>query len=277
MLKQTLLLFTLCLNFVYGQKNDTVKLIVNYSYRFMPDTSSRDVFVTENTLLFVGNTSSLYTGYETYLYDSALQAKIEARKNGILHSSINPGINLKNPLASKVIKQNNENKFYTVERFYKDFLAEEVIDKINWTIYGDTKKIDDFLCQRATCRFRGRTYEAWFSPQLPFADGPWKLGQLPGLILDAHDNKGEVYFGFNGFLKVSDKTPLIHLPDNTINVSQSEFKNLKQAFLEDPVSFFENTPGLVSGTLSGGVMHGSAVGQIRPKRKLNNNRLELKD
>jgi GLPGLI family protein len=58
---------------------------------------------------------------------------------------------------------------------------------MQWEIGNETKYIDSFSCTRATCYFRGRNYEAWFSPDIPVPLGPWKMGGLPGLILDLKD------------------------------------------------------------------------------------------
>ena len=60
----------------------------------------------------------------------------------------------------------------------------------DWTISDDTATFLDYSCQRATLSFRGRNYEAWFTPQIPINDGPWKFSGLPGLILKVRDTEG---------------------------------------------------------------------------------------
>ena len=42
-------------------------------------------------------------------------------------------------------------------------------------------------CQKATCRFRGRDFVAWFAADVPVKGGPWKFGGLPGCILKVYD------------------------------------------------------------------------------------------
>lgn len=64
--------------------------------------------------------------------------------------------------------------------------------KIKWEIQKTTKKVQGLDCQLATCRFRGRDYKAWFSPKIAVPYGPWKFGNLPGLIVEMADSQQEV-------------------------------------------------------------------------------------
>ena len=65
---------------------------------------------------------------------------------------------------------------------------------IEWILLNDYKKIRGFICQKATCYFRGRNYTVWYTNQIPISAGPWKLFGLPGLILNAKDEEGMVKF-----------------------------------------------------------------------------------
>ena len=56
-----------------------------------------------------------------------------------------------------------------------------------WQIESETKKICGYECQKATCRWRGRDYVAWFTAEIPVSAGPWKFGGLPGLIMKIND------------------------------------------------------------------------------------------
>lgn len=65
-----------------------------------------------------------------------------------------------------------------------------------WNLQNETKTIGKFTCHKATSQFRGRTYIAWYTPEIPLPYGPWKLQGLPGLILEAYDSSEEVYYYF---------------------------------------------------------------------------------
>ncbi len=77
----------------------------------------------------------------------------------------------------------------------KFFLVQERLSKIAWKIHT---KINDtilgYKSTKATGYFRGRTYTAWFTEEIPTKFGPWKLNGLPGLILEVKDNLNQVQF-----------------------------------------------------------------------------------
>ncbi|MDE6643733.1 MAG: GLPGLI family protein [Muribaculaceae bacterium] len=86
---------------------------------------------------------------------------------------------------------NNElteyNKWMEEFGFYSEPLA------IEWTIGDSTTTILDYECLMATAMVHGREWTAWFTPEIPVGDGPWKLFGLPGMILKAQSGR----FGFN--------------------------------------------------------------------------------
>ena len=68
------------------------------------------------------------------------------------------------------------------------FQYSEDIPVQDWEIAEDTLSIAGYLCQKATCTFRGRNFTAWFTMDIPVQNGPWKFGGLPGLILKVYDD-----------------------------------------------------------------------------------------
>lgn len=67
------------------------------------------------------------------------------------------------------------------------FIISDSLYPMQWEITGEEKKFGEYPCVKAKCRFRGREYIAWFVPDLPLPYGPWKMGGLPGLIVDLQD------------------------------------------------------------------------------------------
>ena len=71
----------------------------------------------------------------------------------------------------------------------EEVLIKDELPRIDWVITNETKQINKFLAYKATGDFRGRKWISWFTPDLPYSFGPWKLNGLPGVILLAYDSE----------------------------------------------------------------------------------------
>ena len=74
----------------------------------------------------------------------------------------------------------------------QDYCYVDSLHTQTWTMGDSTREVLGYTCQQATADFRGRRWTAWFATDIPVSDGPWKLGGLPGLILEAYD-RGDDY------------------------------------------------------------------------------------
>lgn len=97
---------------------------------------------------------------------------------------------------------------------YRTFLSGAVykyiedVESFGWQLQTDTKNIHGYLCQKASMSFRGRDYEAWFTPEIPLSKGPWKFGGLPGLILEIRDTENQYVYKCISFNKLAVKRPI---------------------------------------------------------------------
>nr|WP_298331985.1 GLPGLI family protein [uncultured Christiangramia sp.] len=119
-------------------------------------------------------------------------------------------------------------------RFKNSIVLVEKKPQFDWKITDETKKIGEFTVQKATTQFRGRNYEAWFTPEIPIKIGPWKLNGLPGLILEAYDLDGIVHFNFQK-AKTSDKALAYNAEifDDGKIVGVEEFEQLQNDLADD--------------------------------------------
>lgn len=65
----------------------------------------------------------------------------------------------------------------------------EEMEKPEWDITDSICTVAGYPCIMATTKFRGRRWTAFFAPDIPIPEGPWKLWGLPGIILKAYDSK----------------------------------------------------------------------------------------
>lgn len=88
----------------------------------------------------------------------------------------------------------NEILFGTTSMNGKEIFFRDSLFPMSWNLEKESKRIDSLECFKATTLFKGRNYIAWYCPQIPVPDGPWKLGGLPGLIMEAYDENKDLYF-----------------------------------------------------------------------------------
>ncbi|MEO7531472.1 MAG: GLPGLI family protein, partial [Sediminibacterium sp.] len=117
----------------------------------------------------------------------------------------------------------------------KLFSVEENIPAINWKIVAEVKEIKGFSCQKAMGSFKGRSYEAWFCDKIPYSNGPWKLGGLPGLIIEAYDSKKEVVFKFGSieYEKSDGAKVTLALPTDLIKTTPKKYAEYQAAVLRN--------------------------------------------
>ena len=293
----------------FAQSADKALARVRYSFAHMRDTTQKDNFYTENMLLVIGKNASVFTSYDKINRDMEIRKSIEEqiKSQGGNLTSININKSGSKPITSvDYFYFANENKFYTKERLITNYLIEEDGPNINWKISKDTASFSGVKCQKAVANFKGRKWIAWFAPDLPFQSGPWKLNGLPGLIVEAHDEKNEVKFQFAGIDKVADEQPKeaeqtvtlsngstsvmkfggmdgsiylgneIKLPTDAVKTSQKELDKLKEARDKDPQGFMNAQMGGRGMSANTTVTRSVSIGAPSTvKKNILNNPIEL--
>jgi GLPGLI family protein len=115
-----------------------------------------------------------------------------------------------------------------------DFQCSGNIPVQEWTINDDTLTIAGYLCQKATCRFGGRNFIAWFASNIPISNGPWKFGGLPGLILKVYDNDKLYTFECIRIENNKNKYPIkMHNCNNFTNIERKKLLELYNKIHDD--------------------------------------------
>lgn len=99
-----------------------------------------------------------------------------------------------NAIGTQVYYNKRKNMLYWNQ--WQTFYVAEQTPKIHWTLSNETKQFGNLQARKATGKFRGRLYTAWYTLDIPLPYGPWKLQGLPGLILEAYDEDKEMYLYF---------------------------------------------------------------------------------
>ncbi|MCR8558903.1 GLPGLI family protein [Mucilaginibacter sp. BJC16-A38] len=284
-MKKTLLLFSclLCaISIVEAQAPEQAQAVVHYKFSHLRDTTKKTEFYNENMVLFLGKNSSAYKSYDKKMADALMKKQVQEQM------AANPGGNIKimrgknSGSNTEYYQFPNEKRLVRKEKLFNSYLIDEAYPVIDWKISADTASFAGLQCQKAITHFKGRDYTAWFCPDLPFHSGPWKLNGLPGVILEAYDDKKEVVFKFDGIEDLTkapkasaavnnDSQPtggvmikmigmddddtdpnIIQLPSGGIKTTEKEFTNLKDAMKKDPNAFAQSAMAGSGANLQGG-------------------------
>lgn len=208
---------------------------VVYDFYHVRDSTNKTFTYKEEMILYAGNEASLYTSYTKMKQDSANAKKFEeAQRTG--NMQINLGV-LQAYTNEEVYFVPGEKKLILTRPFnYNNYAIEDDRPAISWQILRDTAVIEGYACQKATGSFRGRVYTVWFTTDLPYDAGPWKLQGLPGLILKAIDEKSEVMFLCKSVETAVPGHPSLFPPRNAIATSQKEFDRMVTAYREQQIA-----------------------------------------
>lgn len=87
-------------------------------------------------------------------------------------------------------------------------------------------KILDYLCMKAEFSDTADTYIAWFTPQIPIANGPGEYGGLPGMILMLDKNNGERTITATEIIEEEVDEELLVEPTKGKEVTSEEFREI---------------------------------------------------
>jgi len=136
-----------------------------------------------------------------------------------------------------IIRQKNSDK-NTNLILMNDFFSVETVDKISWNLHSETKKVTDYTLQKATAKFGGRNWTAWFTKDIPVSEGPYKFRGLPGLIFQINDDKDNFDFtlvkSYN--LSATRKIPFFErfYGQKPIKTTESTINKLLMDYYNDP-------------------------------------------
>ena len=130
----------------------------------------------------------------------------------------------------------------------QDYRYVDSLHTQTWTMGDSTRDVLGYTCQQATADFRGRRWTAWFATDIPVSDGPWKLGGLPGLILEAYDEGQQHVFTAVGLERVKDEPVIFNrsFGDNQKfeQTNRLEFLRSKKKSLMDLNGYIQMETGI---------------------------------
>lgn len=277
---------------VKAQTPEPLVAKVAYTFIHIIDKQKPDTLHKEELVLRIGKTSTYYGSYPFSAVIEPREATPPPPSGGVTRVYTGRPMAVVSDwgITTWYLAQNPTEKKLT--RYESVGLAgyevEEKFPVINWKVTAMTKTIGGYTCQQATATYAGRNYTAWFTSDLPFSVGPWKLNGLPGVILEAYDDKEEVFFLFKQIALAQPKELTCNESSKPmVKVKSEAVAKAKKAFDDNPSGIVQAQSG-VSGEVavrfrdSRGQFHsGESVAKLLEAKKkrekvVAKNSLELK-
>ena len=185
-------------------------------------------------------------------------------------------------LGYKFIREKGTYKNMNYVSLTPNYYRYETYDEVQWNVLAEKKTIAQFTVQKATTNFGGRNWEAWFTTDIPFQEGPYKFRGLPGLIVELSDTQEHYIFQLwktkvlpqefdtSFYVENTDTTP-------AITITEKKMTNLLLDYYTNPLKDFE-TQSMVVEDKNGNVktLNAKELTEMYQKQiRKNNNPIEL--
>ena len=232
------LLFLIFVSQVNAQDIDAPYIRVHYDTKFKKYKDSKS-FSSDERILDIGkHTSKFYSRWETR--NEEIKDSIFSRGGNLqeLRNFMGKSGCPRSYSYYEVYKNYPETgKLTYIDKEYNWYKYEEKMEKPIWTIIPSERAVvADYSCQKAETTFRGRKWIVWFTIDIPVNDGPWKLYGLPGLILEAEDEKKEFSFRCIELRNIQNK--MINVPKRKYQkCTRESFKQQITKSAKDPEGY----------------------------------------
>lgn len=221
-----------------------------YQVTMKPDAENKSDVKTENAYLDISPEKSVFYSENRIKRDSIMQKAFQGG-GGRASISRDQMEGLRSSINYSVEKDKANQKIYYKDRIGRDIYSYEEDRPMTWKISSETRKIGEYKVQKAETDFGGRKWTAWFTTDLPYQDGPYKFGGLPGLIVKVEDDKGDYSFDLMKNYKIAE-FPTLNQFGNTLKVKRTDYLKQQKKFQTDPMSFMTKGGGGFAATRIGG-------------------------
>ncbi len=223
--------FISLLSLIYCQFAYCQNYNIQYEYKFVPDSNYVDNKLRHTLILNISPDHSEYFSSEKFQFDS------------IRLSEKNRGTYIVKPskkilITERIVKRPSEIEQIVMigSQFFRVFDERE----LRWEVLPEFSNILQYKVQKAVTNFGGRKWFAWFTPDIPIPDGPYKFRGLPGLILKVEDSKNYHIITMTSILKTFGNFtyPESESYNTSPKLNYFQYKTLYSQFRLDPVADF---------------------------------------
>jgi GLPGLI family protein len=212
-----------------------------FEMKFKPDSINRNNIEQEVVNLDISKDGSIFYSSNSIIRDSILDKNqsSSSQTNALSKEIWQKTISKINYLVSKKYK---EKEVSYIEPIGGDTYEYSEVEPMKWQIENEVSKIENYSVQKATTKYGGRKWIAWFTTEIPFSDGPYKFSGLPGLIIKISDAKNDYEFNLIKASKISKMYKLPTRFNPILKVKKEAFAKKLEQQRKDPVSLLPPPP-----------------------------------
>lgn len=202
---------------------DKANLMVTYNLSYKQDTNRLDFQRQEEMLLFVGEKTSLFISKNLY---NLRQLGTIAEREGRLDSFIDEMTegHYRARFLYSIYKNYPQGKLTYADKVLPTFFIYEVdLSAFQWELLDKDSLINGYTVQKARLSYGGRLWSAWYTLEIPVADGPYKFSGLPGLILKVSDSQGHYVFEMTAIERLKEAVAIAFYDMGWVKQTEREF------------------------------------------------------
>lgn len=228
----------------FTEENETI--LITYKASIKKNKNSNRTS-TETVNLFISPKESVFIDRKLLQFRKVLAKDLppqeRAREMGMIGSAWFKCIIVKNfEENSTIVMEEHLQKQYNA--YQQASMSPE-----NWNIISDSDStIAGLKTHKAECRFGGRRWLAWFTPEIPVSDGPYKFSGLPGLIVKLESSEGDYSFHISGIERNLSEKSLPVIPNYSL-ISETRFKEIQEMMINNPFAQTQSNGGTVVGDI----------------------------
>jgi GLPGLI family protein len=241
-MKKYFILTLLAFSFIAQAQVTANRFFYELTYKPKKDSAKLEKVM---SVLDITPEKSLFRDYTMIAQDSIMKVKVEEMQKAGMYKDFTKDIK-KPKFSYKITKTYPSMELEYAEGILNGMsainLAYKETPKFDWKIEAETQKIGEYNTQKATTKFGGRTWTAWFSKNIPMQDGPYKFSGLPGLIVKIEDADLNYSWELKGNKPVPDFEETTYMEKmqsgggspKTIEVDRAKFETKFTEYKKDP-------------------------------------------
>lgn len=215
---------------------DSAGVIVTYSLHWQQDSTDAERIRSEDMQLFFGDSLSKFQSKNSYRFDTIIQ-KMKTVDEFIAMTQDQANAPPMTGILYKIYKNLPKSKItITAHTLDGTFKFTEPLDLMQWQLTAEADTLCGYRVQKATTNFGGRKWIAWFTPELPYNDGPYKFCGLPGLILKVHDSRNHYVFELKSIERLAEPLAIKMEEKDYIESTKMQYFKALDAMYADIIS-----------------------------------------